>query len=147
MSENAPPGVRLAAVLDEPLSVDACLAAVSDPAAGGVALFVGAVRDADEGRHVVALDYSAHPTAGDEIARIAGQVAQAVDEPIVGLAVTHRVGALVVGDLAIVAAASAAHRAAAFDACRLLVEKVKAELPIWKHQRFADGTTEWVGSA
>jgi molybdopterin synthase catalytic subunit len=139
------PVVRLAAVLDEPLSVDACLAAVADPAAGGVAVFVGAVRDTDSGRGVVALDYSAHPSAGAEIARVAGEVA--AQFPVRGLAVVHRVGPLVVGDLAIVAAASAGHRAEAFDACRLLVEQVKAQLPVWKHQTFADGTTEWIGSA
>jgi molybdopterin synthase catalytic subunit len=135
--------VALARVQDGPLSVDEVLAAVRHDRAGAVALFVGQVRDHDGGRDVVALDYSAHPSAdcvAETIAR-----GYAARPGIERLALVHRVGSLVVGDLAIVAAVSAAHRGEAFQVCADLVEEVKARLPIWKHQQFADGTQEWVG--
>lgn len=134
----------LAEVRDEPLSVAEVLAAVAHPAAGGQAIFVGTVRDHDNDKSVVALDYSAHPTAADVIRTVAAAVA--AEDDVLAVAVVHRVGSLVVGDLAIVAAVSTAHRAQAFDSCRRLVDSVKHELPVWKHQVFADGSTEWVGS-
>jgi molybdopterin synthase catalytic subunit len=134
----------LAEVRDEPLSVQEVLAAVAHPSAGGQAVFVGTVRDDDAGRAVVSMDYSAHPSAPGVIESLAGAVAD--DPAVLRVAVVHRVGSLVVGDLAIVAAVSTAHRAEAFDQCRLLVDRVKHELPVWKLQRFADGSSEWVGS-
>jgi molybdopterin synthase catalytic subunit len=136
--------VRLAEVSDAPLSVDACLAAVADPAAGGTTVFVGHVRDADGGRAVQQLDYSSHPSATARIRELAEAVARETDATAV--AAVHRVGRLAVGDLAVVVAASAPHRAEAFAACRRLIEDIKAELPIWKRQAFADGDVEWVGS-
>jgi molybdopterin synthase catalytic subunit len=136
--------VRLVGVRDTPLSVPECLAAVGDAAAGGIALFVGTVRAADAGRPVTTLEYSAHPSAVAVLADIAAEVARA--EPVTALAVIHRVGPLVVGDLAVVVAAAAPHRAEAFAAARRLVEDVKARVPIWKHQTFANGTEEWVGT-
>ncbi len=135
--------VALARVQEQPLSVDEVLAAVRHDRAGAVALFVGQVRDHDGGRGVVALDYSAHPSA-DSVAETITQ-RYAARPGIERVAMVHRVGSLVVGDLAIVAAVSAAHRGEAFEACSQLVEEVKAALPIWKHQQFADGTHEWVG--
>lgn len=135
--------VAFARVQDAPLSVDEVMAAVRHDRAGAVALFVGQVRDHDGGRGVVALDYSAHPSADSVAATIAARYAALPG--IERVALIHRVGSLVVGDLAIVAAVSAAHRAEAFQACADLVEEVKASLPIWKHQHFADGTQEWVG--
>jgi molybdopterin synthase catalytic subunit len=120
------------------------LAAVAHPAAGGQAVFVGSVRDHDGDRPVVSLDYSVHPSAAEVIRAIAARIAAEPD--VLAVAVVHRFGSLVVGDLAIVAAVSTAHRAEAFDSCRRLVDTVKHELPMWKHQRFADGSTEWVGS-
>lgn len=136
--------VRLAEVSDRPLSVDACLAAVADPAAGGTTVFVGAVRDEDGGRSVDVLDYSAHPAAPQRIREIAETVAAELE--VTALAVVHRVGRLAIGDLAVVVAASAPHRAEAFTACRRLIEDVKRDLPVWKRQAFADGEVEWVGS-
>ena len=136
--------VRLAEVSDAPLSVDACLAAVADPAAGGTTVFVGHVRDADGGRSVQQLDYSSHPSADGRIRELAEAVARELD--VTAVAAVHRVGRLAVGDLAVVVAASAPHRAEAFAACRRLIEDIKAELPIWKRQAFADGDVEWVGS-
>jgi molybdopterin synthase catalytic subunit len=137
--------IRLLAIRDAPLSVDEVLAAVSDPAAGGVALFVGTVRDHDGGRLVTALEYSAHPAAIDQLRAVAEKVA--ADYPVRALAAVHRVGDLVVGDLAVVVGVGCPHRAEAFAACHRLIDELKMTVPIWKHQLFADGTDEWVGSA
>ena len=135
--------VRLIAVRESELSVDEVRAAVADPAAGGIALFAGAVRDTDHDRGVTGLSYSAHPLATDELRRVAEVVAEKY--PVIGIAAVHRVGDLAIGDLAVVLAVSCPHRAEAFDACRDLIDILKASVPIWKHQRFDDGTTEWVG--
>ena len=136
--------LRLIAVRESELSVDEVRAAVADPAAGGIALFAGAVRDSDHDRGVTGLSYSAHPSAVDELRRVAEMVAEKF--PVLGIAAVHRVGDLAIGDLAVVAAVACPHRAEAFDACRELIDVLKASVPIWKHQRFADGTSEWVGS-
>jgi molybdopterin synthase catalytic subunit len=137
--------IRLIAVRDSELSVDEVRAAVADPTAGGIALFAGAVRDHDEGRGVAALSYSAHPSAEAELRRVVEEIA--LKFPVIGIAAVHRVGDLEIGDLAVVTAVSCAHRAEAFDACRALIDELKATVPIWKHQRFGDGVSEWVGSA
>jgi molybdopterin synthase catalytic subunit len=137
--------IRLLAIRDAPLSVDEVLAAVSDPAAGGVALFVGTVRDHDGGRLVTGLEYSAHPAVIDQLRAVAEKVA--ADYPVRALAAVHRVGDLVVGDLAVVVGVGCPHRAEAFAACHRLIDELKVTVPIWKHQLFADGTDEWVGSA
>jgi molybdopterin synthase catalytic subunit len=136
--------VRLIAVRESELSVDEVRAAVADPAAGGIALFAGTVRDTDHGRGVTGLSYSAHPSAADELRRVAEVITEKY--PVIGIAAVHRVGDLAIGDLAVVLAVSCPHRAEAFDACRDLIDILKASVPIWKHQRFDDGTTEWVGS-
>ena len=137
--------IRLAELREEPLSVDEVRACVSDPGAGAIALFIGAVRDTDGGQGVVRLSYSAHPSAAAELRRVAEKVA--TEYGVLALAAVHRVGDLAVGDLAVVVAVSCPHRAEAFGACRMLIDTLKHEVPIWKHQWFADGTTEWVGSA
>lgn len=109
---------------------------------GAVVSFTGVVRDHDQGRRVRRLEYSAHPSAQNVLAHVAETVAAM---PGVGrIAVSHRIGVLEIGDNALVAAISAAHRGAAFDGCRLLIEQVKLQLPIWKKQEFEDGTSEWV---
>ncbi len=136
--------VRLIAVRESELSVDEVRAAVADPAAGGIALFAGAVRDSDHDRGVSGLSYSAHPSAVDELRRVAEVIAEKY--PVIGIAAVHRVGDLAIGDLAVVLAVSCPHRAEAFDACRDLIDILKASVPIWKHQRFDDGTAEWVGT-
>jgi molybdopterin synthase catalytic subunit len=136
--------VRLIDVRTAELSVDEVRAAVADPAAGGIALFAGAVRDSDHDRHVTGLSYSAHPSAVDELRRVAGVIAEKFK--VTGIAAVHRVGDLAIGDLAVVVAVSSPHRAEALDACRALIDELKATVPIWKHQRFADGASEWVGS-
>ena len=137
--------VRLAAVREQPLSVDEVLAAVRDPGAGGTALFVGTVRRVDGGREVDALGYSAHPTAERVLAEVAERVARR--HGVLAVAALHRSGTLAVGEVAVVAAAAAPHRREALAACRDLIEELKAQVPLWKHQSFADGSDEWVGSA
>jgi len=136
--------IRLLGIRDAPLSVDEVFAAVGDAAAGGTALFVGTVRDHDGGADVTRLGYSSHPTAEAELRRVAEKVA--ADFPVRALAAVHRVGELSVGDLAVVVAVSCPHRGEAFDACRRLIDDLKHEVPIWKHQSFTDGTEEWVGA-
>lgn len=131
------------AISHEALSVDRALAEVSHPGAGGVALFVGAVRDENDDRAVTRLDYEAYETmALAEMRRIAAEISAAL--PMTRLAVHHRVGELRVGDLAVVCAASAPHRDEAFRACRLLIDEVKARVPIWKREWGPDGPY-WVG--
>lgn len=137
--------IRMTALRAEPLSVDEIQAVAADPAAGAVVVFAGAVRDHDHGRGVTALSYSAHPSAAAELSRVAEKIA--ASHPIVSLAVAHRTGDLQIGDLAVVAAVGAAHRDVAFVACHALIDELKATVPIWKHQLFADGTSEWVNGA
>jgi molybdopterin synthase catalytic subunit len=136
--------IRLLALRDTALSVDEVLAAVSDPAAGGIALFIGTVRDHDSGRSVTRLGYSAHPNAETVLSEVAGKVVS--DFPVVALAAVHRIGDLAIGDLAVVVAVACWHRAEAFAACRRLIDDLKESVPIWKNQLFADGTDEWVGA-
>ncbi|MEN3583158.1 molybdenum cofactor biosynthesis protein MoaE [Streptomyces sp. ZYX-F-203] len=140
---SGPGAIRLVGIRRTPLSVDEVFGAVGHSAAGGVSLFVGTVRDHDGGAAVESLSYSSHPGAEAELRRVAEQVVAA--HPVRALAVLHRVGDLRIGDLAVVAAVACAHRGEAFDACRNLVDVLKHEVPIWKHQGFADGTQEWVG--
>lgn len=135
--------VREASISSAPLSVDRLLNLVRDPSVGGIALFVGLVRERDHDQSVTSLDYSVHPSAGQSLATCADATAAAFD--VVGLAVQHRSGHLIVGDVAVVVAVGAVHRGAALAACRHLIDTVKAEVPIWKEQAFTDGATEWVG--
>jgi molybdopterin synthase catalytic subunit len=136
--------VRLLALRDTELSVDEVYQAIRDPEAGGIALFVGTVRDHDSGRDVRSLDYSAHPAAEAAMRAVAEKIAADLD--IRGIAVAHRVGSLAIGDIAVIVGVSAPHRADAFEAARVLINEVKQQTPIWKHQDFADGTDEWVGT-
>jgi molybdopterin synthase catalytic subunit len=132
----------LARVTEEPLSVAEHEAAVEDKAAGAVVSFSGVVRDHDGGRSVTELEYVGHPSAPALIAEIAAEFAARPD--VQAVAVSHRVGLLAIGDVALACAVSAAHRGQAFAACAELVDEVKARLPIWKRQVFIDGAEEWV---
>lgn len=131
-----------ARITDAPIDEAAVRAAVEAAECGAVVMFHGIVRDHDGGRGVRALDYRAHPDAERFIAECVGSEAEASG---LRLAAVHRVGELCIGDAALVAAASAPHRAEAFAAIERLVERIKHEVPIWKRQHFADGVTEWVG--
>jgi molybdopterin synthase catalytic subunit len=137
--------IRLTDIRADPLSVDEVRSAVAEPAAGAVAIFIGTVRDHDHGRAVSGLSYSAHPSAQAELIKVAEKIA--ASHPVLALAVVHRTGDLDIGDLAVVAAVSAAHRDVAFAACHELIDLLKATVPIWKHQSFTTGDGEWVNSA
>lgn len=133
---------ELVAVSAEALDVAAHEAAVADPRAGARVVFCGVVRDHDHGREVVELEYQGHPTAEAVLKEIAEEFR--ADPEVLALAVSHRVGLLAIGDVAIVAAVATAHRGEAFAICGRLVDEVKHRLPIWKRQVFTDGTDEWV---
>jgi molybdopterin synthase catalytic subunit len=137
--------VRRADVVHEVISVRDVEALVADRSAGAVVAFSGDVRDHDHGRPVDRLEYEGHPTAGAVLAAVAREVAARHD--VIAIAVLHRVGPLRIGESALVAAVSAAHRQEAFAACADLVDETKHRLPVWKHQVFSDGTDEWVNCA
>jgi molybdopterin synthase catalytic subunit len=134
--------VAIAVVTDEPIDAAAVEAAVLTRADGALVTFRGVIRDHDSGHSVTRLDYSAHPDAADFLRTACERVASST-----GLVVgaVHRIGALDIGDVALVAVVAAAHRAEAFAACAELVDVIKAEVPIWKRQHSPDGTAEWVG--
>jgi molybdopterin synthase catalytic subunit len=142
MSEPTP--VRLVDLRETPLDVAEVVGALEDDSSGGLTLFVGRVRDHDHGKGVTGLDYTAHPSALDRLHEVCERVATAYD--VRAVAAVHRVGRLEIGDIAVVVATTSAHRGTSFDASRELIDTLKAEVPIWKHQRFADGSEEWVGS-
>lgn len=126
----------------DPLDLGGLVAAVSGPARGGIATFLGLVRDHHGGRAVLRLEYSAYaPMAEAECARI---VAEAEARWPVRVGLAHRVGTLAIGDAAVAVVAAGDHRAEAFDACRYVIEEVKRRVPIWKREHYADGTVAWV---
>jgi molybdopterin synthase catalytic subunit len=127
------------------ISVSQLSTLVRSNAAGAIVTFSGDVRDNDHGREVLSLSYEAHPSAQALLEKVAGEIAAKFE--VVNVAVAHRHGDIAIGEAALVAAVSAKHRKAAFDACVALVDEVKAQIPIWKHQVFADGTDEWVNCA
>ena len=128
---------------DSPLSVDEAIAAVTHPGAGGIALFIGVVRDHAETGQVARLDYEAHERlAVQEMQRILRELVQ--EFPGVRLCALHRVGSLGIGEIAVIVAASAPHRAEAFAACRQAIDRIKASVPIWKKEWAQDGSALWV---
>jgi molybdopterin synthase catalytic subunit len=141
----------------EPISVEQAIAAVESETAGAVVSFSGVVRNHDGGKPVERLSYSAHPTAHQVLADVvAALVAEhspgagagpggGAGQPV-RIWAAHRIGLLEIGDPALVCAVSAAHRGQAFEVCADLVDRIKAEVPIWKEQFFSDGTVEWVGA-
>ena len=136
--------LRLVEIRDTPLDVGEVLAALDDASSGGVTLFVGRVRDHDGGHDVTGLAYSAHPSALDRLRDVCAQVASSYD--VTALAAVHRTGTLAIGDIAVICATATGHRGESFEATRALIDTLTAEVPIWKHQSFADGTEEWVGA-
>jgi molybdopterin synthase catalytic subunit len=136
--------LRLVELRETPLDVAEVVEALGDATSGGLTLFVGRVRDHDGGRAVTGLDYTAHPTALERLREVCERVA--ADHEVQGLAAVHRTGPLAIGDIAVIVATTSSHRDQAFRASRALIDTLKAEVPIWKHQRFADGTEEWVGT-
>jgi molybdopterin synthase catalytic subunit len=138
-----PSKIRQVGISESPLSVEQAIRLVSSPTVGGIALFVGTVRNADHGADVVSLDYTQHPSALEALTRCAEETARQHD--VLAIAVEHRVGHLEVGDIAVVVAIGAIHRGEALAACAHLINNLKAEVPIWKEQHFASGESEWVG--
>lgn len=136
--------VVLADIRETPLSVDEVIGAVRHPRAGGIATFIGVVRERDHGHVVETLDYTSHPSAPQVLRDLAERLATGAE--VIRVAVVHRVGHLEIGDLAVVVAVSAAHRGPALQVCRELVDTLKTTVPIWKHQVFDDGSDEWVGT-
>ncbi|GGR67055.1 molybdopterin synthase catalytic subunit [Nocardioides luteus] len=144
MAEPKNGAVKLLDIRETPLDVTEVMDALDDDASGGVTLFVGRVRDHDGGKGVTGLDYQAHPTALARLAEVAEKVA--ADHGVAGVAAVHRTGHLDIGDIAVIVATASGHRGEAFAASRDLIDTLKAEVPIWKHQVFTDGTDEWVGA-
>ncbi|KAA1248952.1 molybdenum cofactor biosynthesis protein MoaE [Mycobacterium simiae] len=138
--------VMRACLTDQPIDLATHENLVSHQAAGAIVGFVGIVRNHDGGRQVVRLEYSAHPLAAQVLADVVAEVA-AQSTGVRAVAASHRIGVLQVGEAALVAAVAADHRQSAFRTCALLVDTIKARLPVWKHQIFGDGSEEWVGSA
>ena len=132
-------------VSEAPLSVPDVYASVSGvPSAGGIAMFVGVVRDEDEGRAVTELGYSAHPDVEAYLYQVVGKAVS--QYPIHAVSTVHRIGDLKIGEIAVIVAVACPRRGKAFEACRQIVEEIKHTVPIWKRQRFADGDAEWVGA-
>ncbi len=136
--------VRLVEIRETALDVAEVLDSLDEAADGGVTLFVGRVRDHDGGRGVDGLDYSAHPSALDRLREVCELVAGRHD--VHGVSAVHRTGHLDIGDIAVIIGTASAHRGVAFDASRDLIDTLKDQVPIWKHQVFTDGTDEWVGT-
>ena len=135
--------IRQVGISESPLDVGKALRLVSGPEVGGIALFVGTVRNRDHDAEVLSLDYTQHPSAVEVLTRCAGEMADQHD--VLAVAVEHRVGHLEVGDVAVVVAVGAVHRREALAGCAHLINTLKAEVPIWKEQHFAAGDSEWVG--
>jgi molybdopterin synthase catalytic subunit len=139
------PELVYAVVTDAPVHIQELSKLVANPHSGAVVTFCGDVRDHDGGKEVASLLYEIHPSAPEQI--------KLITESIIGrfeiekVAVAHRYGDIAIGETAFAVAVSAAHRQAAFDACAAIVDAVKAKLPIWKHQKFTDGSDEWVNCA
>ena len=134
-----------AKVTEERITSEVLSASVKSDVAGAVVTFSGDVRNHDKGKSVTSLNYEVHPSAQSILAKIVNEVVTKHD--VVNVAVAHRYGAIPIGESAFVVAVASSNRGPAFACCNELVERVKAELPIWKYQEFADGTTEWVNSA
>ncbi|MBH0082472.1 molybdenum cofactor biosynthesis protein MoaE [Salinibacterium sp. SWN167] len=140
MNDQTP--ASFAIISDAAIDEGAIRRAVESPASGAVVVFSGVVRNHDGGNEVWSLEYQAHPEAEALLAQCCAEVAAETGLPI---AAAHRVGLLQIGDIALSAAVSAAHRREAFEACEVLVERIKQTVPIWKRQQLAGGATEWVG--
>ena len=134
-----------ALVSASPISTSAYGALVASDAFGAVVTFSGNVRNIDQDKEVILLTYEIHPSAQEVLLTIVTKVADKYD--LGNVAVVHRYGAIEIGESAFVVAVSAVHRGPAFLACSELVDQVKARLPIWKYQVFADGSDQWVNCA
>lgn len=147
MTATSSPSSRRSRAVDvylthDPINLAALVVQVSGAEHGGIATFTGAVRSSHANRAVVALSYSAYEAMAEH--ECAAIVAEAAEKWPVRVALAHRLGDLVVGDIAVAVAAASAHREEAFAACRWVIDEVKARVPIWKRETYADGTVAWV---
>ncbi len=131
-------------IYDQSIDVAKVIAAVSDPAAGAIATFIGTTRNNNDGRDVTNLEYEAYPEMAVAEMRRIGDVA-AERWPISAIAIAHRIGIVPIGEASVVIAVSSPHRAAAFDACRFAIDRLKEVVPIWKKEHFRGGEI-WIGS-
>ena len=130
------------ALVERPIELASVLAEVTAPECGAVVLFLGTVRDRHGGRAVAQIAYSAYrPMAETALARIASELEATIPDSRV--AIVHRLGELAVGELSVVIAIASPHRAAAYEASRSALQRVKHEVPIWKRERYADGGESW----
>jgi len=136
------PDAFFAQITDAPIDRAALETFVLSSSDGALVVFEGVIRDHDHGATVTALEYSAHPDAETFLVDLCRDVAESSG---LFVAAAHRIGALAVGDVALVAAVAAPHRGEAFATCALLIDRIKSEVPIWKRQHLADGEAEWVG--
>ena len=139
------PELVYAVVTDAPVHIQELSKLVANSHSGAIVTFCGDVRDHDGGKEVASLLYEIHPSAPEQIKLITQSIMGRFE--IEKVAVAHRYGDIAIGETAFAVAVSAAHRQAAFDACAAIVDEVKAKLPIWKHQKFTDGSDEWVNCA
>ena len=135
--------MRRLAIVSREISPAALIAEVQSAEFGAISLFVGSVRDTNDGRSVAAIDYSAYTAmAESELEKI---IAEAEDRfGVTALVVEHRLGALALGDVSVAIAAAHAHRGPALDATRFVIEEIKKRVPIWKLEHYIDGGREWV---
>ncbi|MFW0790122.1 molybdenum cofactor biosynthesis protein MoaE [Gordonia sp. CPCC 205333] len=129
----------LPGIIDAPLDPRICEDAVRTSADGAVVTFTGVVRDHHDGRSVTALRYEAHPRAADFLAQVCAKY-RAAD---IRIAAQHRIGDLVIGDIAVVVAVATPHRVQAFALCAKVIDEIKAQVPIWKFETYADGVSDW----
>lgn len=135
--------MSLFAVRSTPLDLDEAMRAVQADEMGGISIFVGTVRNHNAGKSITLLEYHAYESMAEkQMAKIASQISEEI--PGVRLAALHRVGSLEVGDRAVICVAAAAHRGEAFRACRLLIDRIKEQVPVWKKEHGPDGPY-WVG--
>jgi molybdopterin synthase catalytic subunit len=135
--------MRRAAIVTREISPAALIAEVQSSDVGAISLFLGTVRDTNDGRRVTGIDYSAYTSmAESELAAILAEARDRFGE--IALVVEHRVGALALGDVSVAIAAAHRHRASALDCTRFVIEEIKKRVPIWKLEHYVDGTREWV---
>jgi len=131
-------------IFDTPLSTEACERFVADPGAGGLAIFVGTVRNQTKGKEVLKLEFEAYePMAIKEMQKIADEIGHKWDA--LGVAMHHRVGTVDIGGTAVIIAVATPHRKAAFEACEFAIDTLKETVPIWKKEFFVDGEV-WVAA-
>lgn len=133
----------MAILTEQPIRLDPLIDQVRAPDRGGIAIFLGLVRDHHQGKGVLGLDYSAYgPMAESVTTEIVKEVEGRGSR--VAVVVQHRIGSLTVGDVAVAVVAASAHRGEAFEACRYVIEELKKRVPVWKREMYVDGTVEWV---